>query len=115
MTVRVVPEGEGVRVTVVDTGVGIPPKDLDRVLERFYRVDKARSPKRRRHGTWTFDRQTYHRTSRRPLRDRQHGGKRDNGLVLAPKRQESKIQGINRMKEKQKLKSRCLDFNWGGG
>jgi len=31
------------RVVVRDRGIGIPPDEVDRVFERFYRVDKARS------------------------------------------------------------------------
>ena len=32
-----------IEVAVTDTGVGIPARDIDRVFERFYRVDRARS------------------------------------------------------------------------
>jgi two-component system phosphate regulon sensor histidine kinase PhoR len=35
--------GPFVEIAVIDTGIGIPQKDLPRLTERFYRVDKARS------------------------------------------------------------------------
>ncbi len=36
-------EGPSVEVNVVDEGIGIAPKDTERVFERFYRADPARS------------------------------------------------------------------------
>jgi len=36
-------DGEWVEFIVRDFGLGIPSRDLDRVFERFYRVDRARS------------------------------------------------------------------------
>jgi two-component system phosphate regulon sensor histidine kinase PhoR len=36
-------DGEYVKVSVTDSGIGIPFKDLPRIFERFYRVDEART------------------------------------------------------------------------
>ncbi len=36
-------EGDQVVISVADHGIGIPARDIERVFERFYRVDQARS------------------------------------------------------------------------
>ena len=42
-------DAEATTIWVVDQGPGIPPTELPRVFERFYKVDRART--RRGHGS----------------------------------------------------------------
>lgn len=43
MTVEVEPLGDGARLTVRDTGIGIDSEHHAKIFERFYRVDKSHS------------------------------------------------------------------------
>lgn len=43
VTVRAAAADQWLEIAVADTGMGIPARDVERVFERFYRVDHARS------------------------------------------------------------------------
>ena len=43
MTLKVQAKNDRLDLLVIDQGIGIPASDIDRIFERFYTVDKARS------------------------------------------------------------------------
>lgn len=43
VTILLVQEGETVKLSIQDTGVGIPANELSRIFQRFYRCDRSRS------------------------------------------------------------------------
>ncbi len=43
ITLGAAQEGGSVRFWVRDTGIGIPPEDLERIFERFFKTDRSRS------------------------------------------------------------------------
>ena len=43
VTARIDVRGEEAAIEIADTGSGIPARDVHRVFERFYRVDRGRS------------------------------------------------------------------------
>lgn len=45
ITISLAREENAIKITVADKGIGIAPENMERIFERFYRVDKAHSRK----------------------------------------------------------------------
>ena len=76
ITIRAEVVGGHLRVSVADTGAGIPEESLSPVFERFYRVDKARARDQGGTGPGPGHRETHRRGPRRPRVGRERGGPR---------------------------------------
>ncbi|MFD2875174.1 ATP-binding protein [Paenibacillus rhizoplanae] len=43
ITVRIEASGQERMIVITDRGIGIPPEELPKIFDRFYRVDEART------------------------------------------------------------------------